>query len=189
MKRFRDLLVDGALLALPLGVAAYLLYKVVVLLTKMLVPIAHLLPAGHFFGIAAIEIAAIIVLLLALIALGGFARSAAGRKIAETLDKVVLSKFPGYQIMKSITSDFAGADSESGLRPALVSFDDNTVLGFIVEESAAGDRLTAFIPGAPSSGSGSVVLVPRERVQLLDVPTGRAMKSMKQRGLGLQQLT
>jgi uncharacterized membrane protein len=70
-----------------------------------------------------------------------------------------------------------------------VSFDDNTVLGFIVEESAAGDRLTAFIPGAPSGGSGSVVLVPRERVQLLDAPTSRAMKSMKQRGLGLQQLT
>jgi hypothetical protein len=33
------------------------------------------------------------------------------------------------------------------------------------------------------------VLVPRERVQLLDAPTSRAMKSMKQRGLGLQQLT
>jgi uncharacterized membrane protein len=188
MNRLRNLLVDGALLALPLGIAAYLLYNVVVLLKKLLVPIAHLLPAGHFFGIAVIEIAAILVLLLALIALGVFARSAAGRRFAETLDKVVLSKFPGYQIMKSITSDFAGADGESGLRPALVSFDDNTVLGFVVEESAAGDRLTVFIPGAPSSGAGSVALVSRERVQLLDTPTSRALKSMKQRGLGLQQL-
>jgi uncharacterized membrane protein len=188
MNRLRDLLIDGALLALPLGATAYLLYKIIGLLKKLLAPVAHLLPAGHLLGVAAVEIAAIIVLLLALVALGVFARSAPGRRIAETLEKVVLSKIPGYQIVKSIAADFAGPEGESGLRPALVSFDDNTVLGFIVEESAAGDRLTVFIPGAPSSGSGSVVLMPRERVQVLNVPTGRAMKSMKQRGLGLQQL-
>jgi len=75
------------------------------------------------------------------------------------------------------------------MRPALVSFDDNTVIGFIVEESVEGDRLTVFIPGAPGVGAGSVVLMPKERVQALDVPTSKAMKSMKQRGLGLQQLS
>jgi uncharacterized membrane protein len=189
MSRLRDLLIDGVLLALPLGAAAFLLYKVIVLLKRLLAPVAHLLPEGHLIGIAAVEIAAFVVLLLALLALGVFARSALGRRIAVTLEKVVLSKIPGYQIVKSIAADIAGSDAESGLRPALVSFDDNTVLGFIVEESAAGDRLTVFIPGAPSSGSGSVVLVPRERVQVLNVPTAGAMKSMKQRGLGLQQLT
>jgi uncharacterized membrane protein len=188
MKRLRDLLVDGALLALPLGIAAYLLYEIVGLLKKLLVPIAHLLPAGHFFGIAALEIAAIIALLLVLIALGAFARSPFGQRVAETLDRVVLSKFPGYQIIRSIAADFAGTEGESALRAALVSFDDNTVLGFIVEESAADDRLTMFIPGAPTSGSGSVVLVSRERVRILDVPTSGAMKSMKLRGFGLQQL-
>jgi uncharacterized membrane protein len=189
MGRLRDLLIDGALLALPIGAAAYLLYKAIVLLKRLLAPVAHLLPEGHFFGIAAVEIAAFVVLLLALAALGVFAHSALGRRLGETLDKVVLSKFPGYQIVRSITADFAGSDGESGFRPALVSFDDNTALGFIVEESAAGDWLTVFIPGAPASGSGSVVLVPRERVQVLEVPTAGAMKSMKQRGLGLQQLT
>jgi uncharacterized membrane protein len=188
MRRLRDLLIDGALLALPIGAAAYLLYNIVVHLKKLLVPVAHLLPEGHFFGIAAVEIAAIAVLLLALAALGLFAHSALGRRLGETLDRVVLSKFPGYQIVKSITADFAGSDGDSGLRPALVSFDDNSVLGFVVEESAAGDSYTVFIPGAPSSGSGSVVLVPLERVQILEAPTASAMKSMKQRGLGLQQL-
>jgi uncharacterized membrane protein len=189
MNRLRDLLVDGALLALPLGAAAYLLFKVIVLLKKLLGPVTHLLPEGHLFGIAAVEIAAILVLLLALVALGVFARSALGRRIGETLEKFVLSKIPGYQMIRSIAADFAGSEGPSDLRPALVSFDDNTVLGFVVEESAAGDRLTVFIPGAPSSGSGSVVLMPRERVQVLDVPTKGAMKTMKQRGHGLQQLT
>jgi len=70
-----------------------------------------------------------------------------------------------------------------------VSFDDNTVLGFIVEADPAADVLTVFVPRAPSAASGSVVLVPSARVRALDVPTGSAMRSMKQRGLGLQQLT
>ncbi len=188
MNRLRDLLVDGALLALPLGAAAYLLYKVIGLLKKLLTPVALLLPEGNWSVLAVVEIAAVCVLLLALVLLGVFARSTLGRRIAATLEKVVLSKIPGYQILKSITADLAGHDGESGLRAALISFDDNTVLGFIVEESAAGDRYTVFIPGAPSGGSGSVVLMARERVQVLEAPTAGAMKSMKQRGLGLQQL-
>jgi uncharacterized membrane protein len=188
MKRLRDLLVDGMLLALPLGVAAYLLYSVFVQLKKLLVPIAHLLPAGHFFRVAAVEIAAILALLLALVALGAFARSALGRRVGKSLEKVLMSKFPGYQMIRSMAVDFTGSEDRSDLRPALVTFDDNTVLGFIVEESAADDRLTIFIPGAPASGSGNVVLVSRERVRLLDVPTSSAMKSLRLRGLGLRQL-
>lgn len=189
IKRLRDLLVDGMLLALPLGGAAYLLYKVINLLIRLLAPVSHLMPEGRWFGIAAAEIAAVAVLLIALVLLGAFARSALGRRIAETLENVVLSKIPGYQIVKSIAADFGGSERKADLRPALVRFDDNTVLGFIVEESVAADLVTVFVPDAPSAGSGSVVLVPRERVQTLDVPTGSAMKAMKQRGLGLQQLT
>ena len=40
MNRLRDLAVDGALLALPLGAVAYLLHKVIGLLSELLAPIA-----------------------------------------------------------------------------------------------------------------------------------------------------
>lgn len=189
MKRLRYLLIDGVLLALPLGAAAYLLYKVMSLLGKLLAPVAHLLPPGHLLGLVIVEIAAFIVLLLILLALGIFARSAAGRQLGEFLEKAVLSKLPGYLIVKSIAADFKGPGDKSGMRPALVSFDDNTVVGLIVEESAEGDRLTVFIPGAPGVGAGNVVLVEKARVQVLDVTIISAMNSMKQRGLGLQQLS
>ena len=69
----------------------------------------------------------------------------------------------------------------------VVSFDDNTVLGFIVEESDASDLITVFLPGAPAAASGSVVLMPREGWKPLDAATQSAMRTMKQRGLGLQQ--
>ena len=189
MNRLRDLLVDGILLALPLGIAAFLLHRVVGALISVMAPVAHLLPQGRWFGIAGLELAAIALALLGLLALGAFARSGPGRGLVAWLESVVLGKFPGYMMMKSIAADFGGAQSDKGLQPALVSFDDNTVLGYIVEDTGSAGPLTVFVPSAPSAGSGSVVMVPRERVQPLRVPSNAVRHTMKQRGVGLQELT
>jgi uncharacterized membrane protein len=189
MNRLRDLAVDGALLALPLGAVAYLLHKVIGLLSELLVPIAHLLPQGHLMGIAALDVAAVVLLFVALVVLGAFARSSLGRRLAQALEQLVLSKIPFYLVVKSMVADVSSAAPDSGMRPALVEFDDNTVLGFVVEQADAGDMVTVFIPDAPAAASGNVVLVLGERVQPLDVATGAAMRTMKQRGLGLQALT
>ena len=69
-----------------------------------------------------------------------------------------------------------------------MSFDDNQVLGFVVEQDPATDRVAVFLPGAPSPGGGNVVVVSGARVQLLDAPLGTARRAMKQRGLGLLKL-
>ena len=188
MNKLRDLLIDGVLLALPLGAAAYLLHKTIGLLVPLLAPAARLLPPGHWFGVAAIDLTALAVLALALIGLGVFSRSKPGRRVAVMLEEWVLSKIPGYLIIKSIAADFSSTDQDEGLRPALVSFDDNQVLGFVVEQDPATDRVAVFLPGAPSPGGGNVVVVSGARVQLLDAPLGTARRAMKQRGLGLLKL-
>jgi uncharacterized membrane protein len=188
MNKLRDLLIDGVLLALPLGAVAYLVHKMIGVLVPLITPAARLLPPGHWFGVAAIDLAALMLLALGLIGLGVFSRSKPGRRVAETLEQLVLSKIPGYLIVKSIAADFSSTERDEGLQPALVSFDDNQVLGFIVEQDLANDRIAVFLPGAPSAGAGSVVVVPSARVQSIDAPLGAARRSMKQRGLGLLQL-
>ena len=188
MNKLRDLLIDGVLLALPLGAAAYLVHKVVALLVPLLKPAARLLPPGHWFGVAAIDLAALVLLMLALLGMGVFSRSRAGRRVAETLEQLVLSKIPGYLMIKSIAADFGSGEQDEGLRPALVSFDDNQVLGFVVERDDAADRVAVFLPGSPSPAGGNVVVVPSARVQLLDASLGLSRRVMKQRGLGLLQL-
>jgi uncharacterized membrane protein len=189
LNRLRDLLIDGVLLALPLAATAYLLHKLFGSLLLVLSPVTHLLPQGHYFGMAALDLAALGLLIVALIVLGAFARSAPGTRIARSLERIVLSKIPGYLVIKSIAADMSSVGRETDMRPAMVSFDDNTVLGFVVEDADASDKVTVFIPDAPAAASGSVVLVRRERVQPLDVATGSAMRAMKQRGLGLQELS
>jgi uncharacterized membrane protein len=188
LNRLRDLLIDGILLALPLAATAYLLHKLFGSLLQVLSPVTHLLPPGHYFGMAALDLAALGLLVVALIALGAFARSALGTRIAQSLERIVLSKIPGYLVIKSIAADMSSTEGDTSMKPALVSFDDNTVLGFVVEQADAGDMVTVFIPDAPGAASGSVVLVLRERVQPLDVATSAAMRTMKQRGVGLQAL-
>jgi uncharacterized membrane protein len=188
MNKLRDLLIDGVLLALPLGAAAYLVRKLVVALVPVLTPAAHLLPPGHWFGVAAIDLAALLFLTLALLVMGLFSRSKAGRHVAETLERLVLSKIPGYLMIKSIAADFGSGEQDEGLRPVLVSFDDNQVLGFMVEKDDATDRIAVFLPGSPSPAGGNVVVVPGARVRLLDASLGLSRRAMKQRGLGLLQL-
>lgn len=188
MARYRDLLVDGIFLALPLGAAAFLIFKAIGLFIRLLAPAMHLLPDGRWFGIAAVELAAILLLLLALLVLGVFARSAPGRRLAASIENVVLARIPGYVLLKSIAADLTGAEDESELRPALATFNDSTVLGFIVEDSADAEMITFFVPTAPGAATGNVMLLPRARIQRLDIPTKSAMSAMKQRGLGLQAL-
>jgi uncharacterized membrane protein len=188
VQKLRDLFVDGLMLALPLGAAAYLLYKVIGLLSKLLMPVTHLLPEGQWFGVAAVEIAALIVLLLALLLLGAFAHSAVGRRVVTSIETIVLGKIPGYLIIKTIASDLTNVKDESNLRAALITLDDNAMLGFVVERSADGAMTTVFIPGSPSAASGSVIVVPSERVRLLDVTAQNVMRAMRLRGLGLQAL-
>ena len=188
MSRMRDMLAEGLLLALPLGAAAYLLHKVFGILMKVVSPVAGLVPHGHWFGTVAVEVAAAIVLLLALLALGVFAKSRFGRRVAGTIERVVLSKIPFYLIFKNIAADLTNVESDTDLRPALVPVDGDAGLGFLVGGSAGAAMFTAFLPSAPGAATGSVVMVPHARVQLLDVQTGGAMRTMKQRGLGLQAL-
>lgn len=188
MNRLRDLLIDGVLLALPLGAAAYLVCKLVAALVPLLAPAGLLLPPGHLFGVAAIDLAALVLLVVALLGMGLFSRSKLGRRVAETLEQLVLSKIPGYLMIKSIAADIGSGEQEEGLQPALVRFDDNQVLGFVVERDDATDRVAVFLPGSPSPGGGNVIVVPSARVQLLDASLGQSRRAMKQRGLGLLQL-
>jgi uncharacterized membrane protein len=188
MNRLRSLLVDGLLLALPLGAAAFLSVKVIELLRKLLAPAARLLPEGRWIGIAAVEILAIVVLLILLLILGLFARSALGRRVAAGIENVVLSQIPGYLIIKTIASDLVNVEDESNLSPALITLDDNSVLGFIIERSSDSSMFTVFVPDAPGAGSGSVLLLPSTRIQALDVPPQSVLRAMKKRGLGLQAL-
>jgi uncharacterized membrane protein len=189
MTRLRDNFVDGLLLALPIIVAVYVLARTIALIVKVLSPLTRLVPEGHWLGVVVVDVVATATLVLAIVALGAFARSAMGHWVSQTLERVVLNKIPGFPLFKSLATGFASESHDQGLIAALITFDDNMALGFVVEwPTDESGLVTVFIPSAPTPAAGNVVLVPRTRVTLLDVSTSAAIGTVVRLGLGLEEL-
>jgi uncharacterized membrane protein len=72
------------------------------------------------------------------------------------------------------------------LQVALARFDDNTVLGFIVEPPTNG-IVTVFVPSAPTPAAGAFYYLPEDRVQKVDATVADAAKVIRQLGAGSSQ--
>lgn len=187
--RLRDLLIDGLLLMLPVAVVFVLLRHVVDAIARLLQPVAQRLPQAGWFGLAAVDLLALALLVAGLVAVGAFARTPPGRRMAASIETLVLRKIPGFLLFKSVLAGFSSEERQTVLLPALIALDDNTVLGFVVEPAGPEDEMvTVFVPAAPTPAAGSVLLVERSRVRLLDVPVAQAMQTVTKLGLGLRAI-
>lgn len=186
MRWLRDILVDGLLLAVPLIALGYLLAHAVKSIGHLLAPLAKLAPGDRWLGVATIDLLAIGALLVILILVGAFARSAWGQRFATAIEKVVLRKIPGFLLFKAMATGFSSTDSDQGFDPALIWFDDHAELGFVIEDDGSAEQIVVFLPSAPTPAAGNVVVVPRERVQRLAITASEAIGTVTRLGLGLQ---
>jgi len=131
---------------------------------------------------------AVLGLILVLAALGAFARLRMARRFTAMLERSVLTRIPGYMALKTSLSAYAREGTEE-LHPAFVDLDNNVVLGLVVESSGtANGTVTVFVPGAPSTTSGAVMMVSRERITPIPGSTAGALRSLSRMGVGLQAL-
>ncbi|MCO5124129.1 MAG: DUF502 domain-containing protein [Rhizobacter sp.] len=190
MKRLRDLLIEGALLAVPVVLFVLIAVQAVQLVARISAPLAARFPENTVAGVAVSELLLVATLLLCLLALGVFRRSMLGRWWDRKIEGLVLRKVPGFMLLKSIASGVTGkVEGDQQVAPVFVELDDQMVLGFLVEESASEhDLCTVFVPSAPTIAAGAVMLVDSHRVRRVDVPLGTAMASVTGLGLGTQAL-
>lgn len=190
MKRLRDLLIEGALLAVPVVLFVLIAVQAVQFVAWISAPLAARFPEHTVVGVAVSELLLVTTLLLCLLALGVFRRSVLGRWWDRKIERLVLRKVPGFMLLKSIAGSVTGkTEGDQQVVPVLVELDDQTVLGFLIEECAsAHDLCTVFVPSAPTPAVGAVMLVESRRIRRLDVPLGTAMASVTGLGLGTQAL-
>lgn len=190
MKRLRDLLVEGALLAVPVVLLALVAVQAYRFVARVSAPLAAHFPNLSLAGIALSELLLVVLLLVGLLALGVFRRSVLGRWWDRKVERLVLRKMPGFMLLKSIAGGLTGkTEGDRSVVPVWVALDDQTMLAFLIEESATDDGLcTVFVPSAPTPAAGTVVLVESRRVRRIDAPLATAMATVTGLGLGTQAL-
>ena len=177
-------LVGGFLFLVPVALTLVILHKAVGAVGKVVQPIASEIPVQAIAGIHMRQILAAIVLIAIGFLAGLFARTGFGRRLSNQLEQVILRKMPGYTLLKSATG---GSGDSQSLQVAFARFDDNTVLGFIVEPASNG-IVTVFVPSAPTPAAGTIFYLPEDRVRKVDVTVQEASKMIMQLGVGSREI-
>ena len=180
-------LVGGVVFLLPLVVVLAVFGQGVALVARMAAPLITMLPDGNVGGIALATLAAVVLLLLLCYGAGMAARAALGRSLSERFESRLQTVYPRYAVIKAMSQGLHGALGQRVLKPVLATFDDHQLIAFDMERLDDG-RAVLYLPGAPDAWSGSVLLVPAERIEPLDIDAAQLAKSMQRLGLGTAAL-
>jgi len=187
LKEFRKWVVQpliaGFLFLVPIYLAVLLLLKAMKSLGKLVKPVAGLLPESFP---AETVISLLLVLMLCLL-VGMVLRTAFGQAMRTRMERSILQKIPGYEVIRSMTRQLAGQGQESSWQPALAEIEDALVPAFIVEDLVDG-RFTVFVPSSPTPLAGAIYILTADRVHPLNVPFTQAVKAITRWGSGSKAL-
>jgi uncharacterized membrane protein len=183
LKFLKTTILGGLLFLVPIVVLAFILSKALELTRDLLVPLVARIPFESVIGLRTPMFLAIGVIVLISFSAGLIARRVRAQKIVGGLEALVLSKIPGYQILKGMGTDMLGSEDREAYPVVLTRFDDGWQLGLKVEELENG-LVAVFVPDAPSPHSGSVYFMAPDRVVPAGIPISSMLKCLKSFGAG-----
>lgn len=169
MQFLKTTVIGGVVFLVPVVVLLLVLNEAVALMLLIAEPLADVVPMDSIAGVATANVIAVFAILLACFVAGLIARTRSVTRLAEKLERAILSKLPGYAMIKSIATTL-DPSQQAELQPVLVNFDVRSRLGLEVEQVGE-DRRVVYFPGAPNAWAGIVEIVPAERVEKLDAAT------------------
>ena len=183
----KNMIIAGIIFFIPLVILIVILQKAFQILAVLVSPIIKLLNITNVFGIGA-EIFISIILTLFLLYMGGLlAKTTRAKTAIAKLEESLLSKIPGYEVLKKTGESFAGFETDNKLHTVLARIEDAWQLAFLIEE-IEGENYTVYIPGAPNPMSGSVYILEKERIKRTNIPMRDAMKCLRGLGVGSNKL-
>lgn len=181
---FKTKLIYGLIVIVPIGVIIVIFAKLIELLDK----VAKTIGLHSTFG-AGLAIFLSLVLLLAICyGVGVLVHTKIGSLSFSKFEQAVLLQVPGYRIISNILKGFAEEQIEA-YRPALIQLGQpgTAVLGFVMEEND-NDTVTVFVPSIPAITVGSLHIVARKRVSLLDVKHREVVNCITEWGVGSNKI-
>lgn len=183
----RRMIIGGIIFFIPLIILIVIVQKAFQISAALIVPIINLLNVTHIFGIG-VEIVISIAIILFILYMGGLiSKTSTAKKITTKIENNLLSKVPGYEIIKKTGESFVGFEAENSLPTVLARIEDAWQLAFLIEE-IEGDNYAVYIPGAPNPLSGSVYFLEKERIKKTTISMKDAMKCLRGLGTGSNNL-
>ena len=177
----------GAVFLVPLTIVAYLGVKAFAAVKGLLEPLLRQFPDLRVAGVAVGTLITLAALLALCFVFGLLARTVAARGLKRWVEDGLLSRIPGYTMLRSIAHGALGHAAHDDLQSALVHTGDGWQIGF-VSESLPDGRKVVFVPEAPEALSGSVLVVAADRINPLPVPVPDALQVLKRYGAGTAAL-
>jgi uncharacterized membrane protein len=172
-------LIGGVLIILPIYISILLIAKAISGILNAVKPITAGIPASVEFR----EVLAILVLAAICFIAGLLARTGPGFRAKNAFEAAVLSKLPGYTLLRGLTGRLAGQVDEPTFAPALVEIEDALVPALIIEELEDGSY-TVLVPSVPTPMAGALYILPRDRVHPVDISFTTALKVFTKWGAG-----
>ena len=183
---FKTTVIGGLVFLVPVVVLIVVLAKAAGLMMMVAEPMAEWLPIGAIGGVALANVIAVLVVVLICFIAGLVARAAILRALVGGLESKVLTKIPGYVIIKGMLSGLQEDDTHK-LIPVLATFGDATRIGLEIERLDNG-RVVVVVPRSPNPWSGEVHIMAPEQVQRLDMPMTAYMENIERFGQGTNEM-
>jgi uncharacterized membrane protein len=176
-------LIGGVLVILPVWISTLLLLKAIGGIFALLSPVTSQLPPT----MALRQLVSLLIVVVACFIAGLVVRTGPGLRAKSVLDRYLLERIPGYTLLRGLAGRITGQEEGKTFAAALVEIEDALVPAFIVEEHADG-KYTVFVPSVPTPAAGTVYILERSRVHLVDVPFTAAVSVISKWGAGSEKL-
>ncbi len=189
----RTTLIGGVIVILPtiiLVLAFKWLFGVVANAIRPLTSLAvDTIPLPARFNELIATLIVLAVIILVCFFLGLFVRTRLGQIIYSGFENSVLSRAPGYRMIKETVNHFIGRKESPFSSVAMVQlFENETLVTAFITDRHEDGRVTVFVPTGPNPTSGFIYHLDQRYVHPVDVSVEEAMRSVISCGAGSEKL-
>jgi uncharacterized membrane protein len=180
-------IIRGFVLFFPLAITLFLLVKVVGVISSINASLVEAIPRDK---IGLIPVATLISVgsLLLLFLLLGVLLAPRRKSSSSWLERRFLNFIPGYSLIRGTVLGAVGDKAEGSPRVGVLRRTPGVEeVALIVRELDDG-RLVLFLPSAPSPGSGKLIVVQPELVEVSEAPIMAALRVFTDWGDGVEEV-
>ena len=182
-------LLGGTLVVLPIVILILVFKWLYEFIADKIKPLTFVLSETAKLQEFVASILAIALIILTFFLVGVAVKTRFGRFAFAYIEQIFLTKLPLYTIIKETTLQLVGSEKTLFKHVAFVKLfgNETQVTAFITEEHENGSY-TVFVPSGPAPTAGFIYHLSRDKVQIINYPVDKAMKTIISLGVGSKEM-